>query len=136
MSVIRDGVIVSPGVDSLIDETTFDAQFIEPGIYTLLSSKTILGETYSEWSVIVLSTNGASNPQCYQQLWLPHTGTTASQAIFIRNSTGNTYTEFTKMANIDNSAINKTGLPLEIYAQTTQPTAVSGRNILWIDTSV
>ena len=135
MSVIRDGVIVSPGVDSLIDDTIFDTQYIEPGIYTLLSSKTILGETYSEWSVIVLSTNGASNPQCYQQLWLPHTGTVANQAIFIRNSTGNSYTGFTKMANIDNSAINKTGLPLEIYAQTTQPAAVQGRNILWIDTS-
>ena len=50
------------------------------------------------------------------------------------NSAGTGFGSFTTMVNKQNGAVNKTSYPMEIYAQTSQPTAASGKTIVWIDT--
>ena len=65
----------------------------------------------------------------------------ANQNIYVRtiNAAGTGYGNFTTFVNKDylntNAAVNKTGNPLEIYAQNSSPTPVAGKNIIWIDTS-
>ena len=136
MSVIRDNVIVAPGVDT-VTEAELNTTTIEPGIYTLASSKTINGQTSSRWTVICLANNSGSTPVCYTQIWVPSQNGQTGIRIYIRtiNSAGNGYSAFATMTNSTDAVNNKTSYPTEIYIQSTQPTAVAGKNIIWIDTS-
>lgn len=138
MAVIRDNVIVAPSVDTMT-ELELNSTTIEPGIYTLATSKTINGQTSSRWTVICLASNSGSAPVCYSQIWIPaenNTATTASRMyVRVLDTAGTGYNGFATMVN-DNDAINnKTSYPTEIYIQNAQPTPVQGKNIIWIDTS-
>jgi hypothetical protein len=144
MAVIRDGIVISPSVDTIDDATFFDSTTIEPGIYTLIASKTIDSLTASTWSVICLSTEDATGPLCYTQLWMPSSLSglsVAQQKVFIRsvNNNGTGFGDFTTLVNKDyvasNTLVNKTSYPTELYIQNNRPSAVSGKTIVWIDTS-
>lgn len=140
MAVIRDNVIVSPSVDT-ITETELNNPVIEPGIYTLNSSKTIEGQTSSRWTVICLANNDATSPTCYTQLWIPAQNNLSGtdQKIYIRtiNSAGTGYGAFTVVGSETTNAVeNTSGNPTEICIQSVAPTAESGKNKIWIDTSV
>ena len=144
MAVIRDGVVVSPSVDTIDDSTFFDSTTIEPGIYTLIASKTIDDITATTWSVICLATEDATGPLCYTQIWAPASLTglsVAQQKLFIRsvNNNGTGFGDFTTLVNKDyvanNTLVNKTSYPTELYIQNNRPSAVSGKTIVWIDTS-
>lgn len=138
MSVIRDNVIVAPGVDT-VTEAELNTTTIEPGIYTLAANKTINGQASSRWTVICLANNSGSTPVCYSQIWIPSQNNVAQKAsrIYVRviNSAGTGYNGFATMVNDSDAVNNKTSYPTEIYIQSTQPTAVAGKNIIWIDTS-
>ena len=138
MAIIRDGTIVSPGVDTMTS-SDLDNPIIEPGIYTLASSKTILGQTSSRWTIICLASNDASNPVCYTQLWIPAQNnlTGANQNLYVRtiNTAGTGFGEFTAISNSGTAINNSTSYPTELYIQSSAPTTASGKNIIWIDTS-
>lgn len=139
MAVIRDDVIVAPGVDILTD-AQLTTTTLEPGIYTLNASKTIEGQTSSRWTVICIGNNVGSAPVCYSQIWLPAQSNISGsdQNIYMRtiNSAGTGFGNFTKFVSANTGVVNQTSYPLEIYAQTSAPTTSSGKNIIWIDTSV
>ena len=138
MAVIRNDVIVSPSVDTLTDNELASTT-LEPGIYTLATSKTIDGQTSSRWTVIALASNSGSAPVCYTQLWLPAQNNISDgdQNIYMRtiNTAGTGYGNFTKFTNTTSGIVNQTSYPTELYIQSAQPTAVQGKNIIWIDNS-
>lgn len=136
MAVIRDDVIVSPSVD-IITLTEANSVTLEPGIYTINESVTINGLTNTRWTVICIGNNVGSAPVCYTQLWMPSAAGETTNTIYMRtiNSAGTGYSNFKTLTNSDNAVVNQTSYPTEIYVQTTQPTAVAGKNIIWIDTS-
>jgi len=154
MSLINSGVIASPAIEfgdpndpnfsGTLTLSTMESVTLEPGFYIIKDSKTIDGQTADIWNVTCLGNNDASNPVCYMQVWIPASSTgltVANQNIYVRtiNSAGTGYGNFTTFVNkdflTDNAAMNKTGNPLEIYAQNSSPTPVVGKNIIWIDTS-
>ena len=150
MAVIKNDTIVAPtselinpndpdytGTMTLSD---LDSVILEPGFYLVKASKTINGQTESIWNVTCIGDNVASNPVCYMQIWVPASSsglTTANQNIYVRtiNSAGTGFGNFTTFISTDTGAVNKTSYPMEIYAQTTQPTAQVGKTIIWIDTN-
>ena len=143
MALIKNGAIVSPTVDTL-PVADMESVTLEPGLYYVTGSKTIDSQTESIWNVTCIGTITASNPVCYMQVWVPASSsglTQANQNMYVRtiNSAGTGYGSFTTFVNKEylntNGAINKTGNPLEIYAQNTQPSATAGKTIIWIDTS-
>ena len=138
MAVIRDEIIVSPAVD-IVTDAELANPVIEPGIYTLNTSKTILGQMSARWTVICLGNNNAKTPTCYSQLWLPAENNLAdaNQNIYMRtiNTAGTAFGSFTKFMNNGNGIINESSLPTELYIQNSQPTPTAGKNIIWIDTS-
>lgn len=144
MAVIRDSIIVAPSVDTIDDATFFDSTTIEPGIYTLIDTKTIDGFTNNLWTIICLATEDATGPLCYTQIWMPASLnglTQVQQNMYVRSiaSGSATFGSFTTMVNKDyltnNTLVNKTSYPTELYIQSNQPTAVAGKTIVWIDTS-
>ena len=138
MSVIRDDIIISPSVDTTTD-AALSSPTIEPGIYTLASSKTILGQTSTRWTIICLASNDATSPVCYTQLWIPAQNnlTGANQNLYVRtiNTAGTGFGDFTAIANSGTAINNETSFPTELYIQSSAPTTASGKNIIWIDTS-
>lgn len=143
MALISDDTIVSPTVDEL-SLAGSDSVKLEPGFYLVNASKTIDGQTASIWNVTCIGDTAARNPKCYMQVWIPASTsglTVANQNIYVRtiNAAGTGYGNFTTFVNKEylntNAAVNKTGNPLEIYAQNSSPTPVAGKNIIWIDTS-
>lgn len=138
MALIKDGVIVAPTIDNLTT-ADMDTTLLEPGFYVVTGSKTIDGQTASIWNVICFTSTDASNPKCYGQIWFPASTsglTPQLQNIYIRtiNSAGTGYGSFTTMMSKHTAAVNKTSYPMELYAQTSQPTASAGKTIIWIDT--
>lgn len=139
MAVIREDVIVSPSVDTMSD-LELSSTVIEPGIYTLNASKTILGQTSTRWTVICLANNDALSPECYTQLWIPAQSNLsgADQKIYIRtiDSLGTGYGSFTAVGSGTSNAVeNESSYPAELYIQGIAPTTEVGKNKIWIDTS-
>lgn len=140
MAVIRDDIIVSPSVD-IMSAVDLDSTTLEPGMYVLNASKTILGQTSTRWTVICLSNNDGTSPECYTQLWIPAQNNLSGtdQAIYIRtiDTAGTGYGTFTAVgSSVSNAVENASGNPTEIYIQSVAPTAEAGKNKIWIDTSV
>lgn len=139
MAVIRDDIIVSPSVDTVSD-SELSSTTIEPGIYTLNDSKTILGQTSTRWTVICLANNDAASPLCYTQLWIPAENNLsgADQKIYIRtiDTAGTGFGTFTAVGSgVSNAVENESSYPTEIYIQSVAPTTEVGVNKIWIDTS-
>ena len=143
MALISNDTIVAPTVDS-VTSNSMDSTTLEPGLYLISESRTINGQTASIWNVTCVGNCNASSPTCYMQIWVPasSTGLTEiNQNIYVRtiNSAGTGFGNFTTFVNkeyfTETAAVNKTSYPMEIYAQTTQPSAQAGKTIIWIDTN-
>ena len=91
------------------------------------------------WTVICISSNGASSLKCYTQIWICTACQTNDMFVRTLNTAANGYTTFSKLVDInylrDNAVINTLSTPVELYVQSSSPGTKSGRTRVWIDTS-
>ena len=121
MAIFKGGLQLAPSAE-LISLTDINSRAIEPGIFYVAESNTILGVTSNNWAVIVTG-NYLDHLVSHSQIWIP-TLNNGIPRMFIRHNTGNAWTDFYEVYTTANMIVSDT-----------QPAAPSSGQIIWIDTS-
>lgn len=144
MAVTKLNTFVAPSMD-VRSKDDLDSIQIESGMYycsesITLNTTDIDGETIqvtsSNWSILCISNEDATNLICRTQFWIDN----VSNKVLVRTikPTMDAYNNFRLLVYADElqeHVINKATNPTEIYIQATSPGVQSGVNRIWINDS-
>ena len=144
MAIFKQGTLIGPSTDYRT-LTELEDVTIESGLYYCIDTKTITASSISitadKWAVLCISNDAKAQLHCLMQIWVPADSTVRTSVTpFIRYSDilENTWSDFRAILTDRNAGVqNISDNPdVRMVVSNTQPQAVQGAQIVWIDTSV